>query len=200
MAKKAARKKSSSKPARKVKKPDIDAGLNPKQLAFCKEYLKDFNATKAAIRSGYSEDTARQIGSQLLSKLNIQSQIQAFADVINERVDNEIERIILELQIVAFGSLRDVADWNANGLYVKDSEALDARSAKLVSEVKEHRGEKGTSISIKLHDKMKALEMLGRYHKIFTDKVEVLDLSSLSDEELLSKNRALMSQLEQAKT
>jgi phage terminase small subunit len=40
--------------------------LNPKQAAFVREYLKDFNATQAAIRAGYSQKTAKEQGSRLL--------------------------------------------------------------------------------------------------------------------------------------
>lgn len=42
--------------------------LTDKQQAFCEEYLIDLNATQAAIRSGYSEKTAKQIGTENLSK------------------------------------------------------------------------------------------------------------------------------------
>lgn len=39
-----------------------------KQIRFCEEYLKDFNAARAAIAAGYSEDTAKQIGYENLTK------------------------------------------------------------------------------------------------------------------------------------
>lgn len=147
-------------------------GLNDKQKHFCREFLRDFNATKAAIRSGYSEKTARQIGSEHLSKLDIQQYIQALAIELNTKTDNQIESIIAELQLIAFGSMRDVADWGVDGVYVKDSSVL-REEAKLILEVSETSSEKGGSkVKIKLHDKLKALELLGRYHKIFTDKVE----------------------------
>jgi phage terminase small subunit len=45
--------------------------LTAKQQAFCEEYLLDLNATQAAVRAGYSAKTARQVGSQNLSKLVI---------------------------------------------------------------------------------------------------------------------------------
>lgn len=50
--------------------------LTDKQKLFVKEYLIDLNATQAAIRSGYSEDTAKQIGSENLSKPYLQEAIQ----------------------------------------------------------------------------------------------------------------------------
>jgi phage terminase small subunit len=51
--------------------------LTAKQLAFIQEYLIDLNATQAAIRAGYSEDTARQIGYENLTKPDIASRIEA---------------------------------------------------------------------------------------------------------------------------
>ncbi len=49
--------------------------LTPKQHRFVEEYLIDLNSTKTAVRAGYSEKTARQIGSENLSKLAIQEAI-----------------------------------------------------------------------------------------------------------------------------
>ena len=42
--------------------------LTAKQQRFVDEYLKDLNATQAAIRAGYSKSTARQMGAENLSK------------------------------------------------------------------------------------------------------------------------------------
>jgi len=50
--------------------------LTDKQSAFVEEYLIDLNATQAAIRAGYSEETAKQIGSENLTKLDIQEAVQ----------------------------------------------------------------------------------------------------------------------------
>lgn len=49
--------------------------LTPKQEMFCLEYLKDLNATQAAIRANYSEKTAQEQSSRLLSNV-----------IINERI------------------------------------------------------------------------------------------------------------------
>jgi phage terminase small subunit len=91
---------------------------------------------------------------------------------LNEKVGNDIEKIVAELQLIAYGSLRDVADWGPDGIYVKDSTIL-RQEARMIAEISEVSNEKtGSKVKIKLHDKLKALELLGRYHKIFTDKVE----------------------------
>jgi len=62
------RKKAASKPGMKK--------LTPKQEVFCAEYMKDLNATQAAIRAGYSENSAQQMGSENLLKPVISNKIQ----------------------------------------------------------------------------------------------------------------------------
>ena len=52
------------------------AKLTAKQEMFCKEYLIDLNATQAAIRAGYSENTAKEIGCENLTKPNLSVEIQ----------------------------------------------------------------------------------------------------------------------------
>lgn len=49
------------------------ANLTDKQKRFCEEYLIDLNATQAAVRAGYSAKTANRIGTENLSKLDIQN-------------------------------------------------------------------------------------------------------------------------------
>lgn len=58
--------------------------LNDKQRLFCLEYIKDFNATQAAIRAGYSKKTAGQQAFDLLKKLEIQEEI---TKAKNERME-----------------------------------------------------------------------------------------------------------------
>lgn len=60
--------------------------LNAKQELFCLEYLKDLNATQAAIRSGYSENTAQQTGSENLSKPLISNRVAELMKDRTERV------------------------------------------------------------------------------------------------------------------
>jgi phage terminase small subunit len=63
-------------PAGGTNAPDLTStSLNPRQRLFVVEYLKDKNATQAAIRAGYSEATARQMGSENLSKPYIAAEI-----------------------------------------------------------------------------------------------------------------------------
>lgn len=65
------------------------AGLTEKQKMFVLEYLVDLNATQAAIRAGYSEKTARQIGAEYLAKPNIKN---AISEAMKSKQDETIAK------------------------------------------------------------------------------------------------------------
>lgn len=69
------------------------AKLTDKQRRFCEEYLVDFNATQAAIRSGYSEGTAKEIGCQNLTKLNIKEYLNEKLDALSMEAGEITKRI-----------------------------------------------------------------------------------------------------------
>src|SRR5215472_2081467 len=68
-------------------------GVRQRRTRFVKEYLKDKNATRAAIAAGYSERTAKQQGSQLLTKLDVRSQIEKENEKINAKLDVTVEHV-----------------------------------------------------------------------------------------------------------
>lgn len=71
--------------------------LTPKQEMFCKEYLVDLNATQAAIRSGYSKHTAKDIGCQNLAKLYIQERIQELMTERSNKVLITAEDVLTDI-------------------------------------------------------------------------------------------------------
>lgn len=72
--------------------------LTPKQQAFVDEYLIDFNATRAAIKAGYSEKTAKEIGAQNLTKLNIQQAISKVQRKRSERTEITQDYVLITIQ------------------------------------------------------------------------------------------------------
>ncbi len=76
--------------------------MNAKQKQFCDEYLKDLNATKAAIRAGYSKETAKEIGYQLLHKTSLKKYLKTKLEKIEKLNDLTIEKVIKELQKIGF--------------------------------------------------------------------------------------------------
>jgi phage terminase small subunit len=93
----------------------------------------------------------------------------------NAAAANEVtvERIVKELARIAFGSKRNVMRWGPNGLKLKESDDLTDDDAALVAEVKETVTATGGTLSLKTHDKVKALELLGKHVGMFADKVEL---------------------------
>jgi phage terminase small subunit len=146
--------------------------LTPQQELFVKEYLIDLNATQAAIRAGYSKKTAQEQGSRLLSNVIIASKVAETLGKRLDKLDISGERILNELARVGFGRMTDVAKWTESGVSFVPSTELNEDQAATVCEVTETTNEHGGSLKIKQHDKLKALELLGKYQKLFTDKVE----------------------------
>lgn len=105
--------------------------LTDKQEKFCNEYLIDLNATQAAIRAGYSEKTAQEIGSQNLSKLIISERIAQLREEIKEATEITPEYIINNLKKAISISLGYephhviVKDGDGNGSSVTTSQKLD---------------------------------------------------------------------------
>ena len=71
--------------------------MTPKQQKFCDEYIKTGNATQAAIFAGYSQKTAKQIGQQNLTKLDIKAYIdERLKQLEDERIAdaNEVMKFL----------------------------------------------------------------------------------------------------------
>lgn len=153
--------------------------LNPQQQRFVEEYLVDLNATQAAIRAGYSEDTAKQQGSRLLTNVDVG---KAVADAIAERsVRTRVtaDRVLTELARIGFGDIRSVVAWRANtaetGKEDEDgvpetrafneveligSDIIDHDAAAAIAEISQ--GKDG-ALKVKMHNKVAALQEMGKH-------------------------------------
>lgn len=93
------------------------ANLTPKQQRFVEEYLIDLNATQSAIRAGYSEKTAEQLGYQLLQKTSVLKAIEEAKNQVSKRteltVDMVVNGLLKEAQDYAEGSTQSarVSAW-----------------------------------------------------------------------------------------
>jgi phage terminase small subunit len=143
--------------------------LTEKEKAFVREYLVDLNATRAAIRAGYSENSARQIGSETLSKPDIQEAIQAAISERSVRTQITQDRVIFELARVAFSNMKQFATWGPSGVELNHSDGLSDGDGACVAEVSESVSEYGGSRKFKLYDKIKALELLGKHLGMFKE-------------------------------
>lgn len=88
----------------------VSPGLEPRQQRFVDEYLLDLNATQAAIRAGYSEKTARQMGAENLSKPAIQAAISQAQKARAERTGINSDALLLQAWQIAFADPRELVE------------------------------------------------------------------------------------------
>jgi len=157
--------------------------LNEKQNAFCNEYVKDFNSAQSCIRAGYSEKTARIIGCNLLTKVNIQNRIVELLKKIS--MENQIHevQIIAELKRIAFSDIANYVDEEGHINSFREIDTTVISQLNTMEMENEKKGYTRISKKIKLHDKIKALELLGKYKCLWTDihKIEPVESSPLAE-------------------
>lgn len=152
---------------------DTPKKLTPKQEQFCQEYLIDLNATQAAIRAGYSEKTAQEIGSENLSKPIIQNRISELQLSLQTKTGITQARVLEEFAKIAFFDIRKI--YGDDGQLLPISEIDDQSAAAICGvesyEEKAQAGEEefvtGVVRKVKITDKIKALENLGKHLGIY---------------------------------
>ena len=155
--------------------------LTPKQIRFVDEWLIDFNGKQAAIRAGYSAKTAEATASRLLRNVKVQAEISRRQKDLQRRTEVTQERVVVELARVAFADATDYVQVetriiNRGKVKVpielavhKETAELSADQRAAIASIKQ--GANG--VEIKLHDKIKALELLGRHIGMFNDKLDI---------------------------
>ncbi len=149
------------------------ARLTAKQKRFIEEYLIDLNATQAAIRAGYSPHTAKEIGYENLAKPHIRARVEKALAERSRRTGINQDRVIRELARIALVNPVDVI--NMDEATIRDMASQDDTAAILSVKVKRIPTENGdiTEREIRMADKIKALELLGKHLGMFTDKLNV---------------------------
>lgn len=152
------------------------ARLSAIKKRFCDEYLIDLNATQAVIRAGYKvsgDNSAASIGSTLLKDPMVAKEIDKQMAERSKRTGINQDRVVRELARIAFVRATDVITPDDASIkeYASDDDLACIQSVK----VKTTTNEKGVTVEreVKLNDKMRALEMLGKHLGMFTDKVSL---------------------------
>lgn len=146
--------------------------LTDKQRRFVDEYLIDLNATQAAIRAGYSVNTANEQGSQNLAKLSIQQAIAERMAERSKRTGVNQDRVVLELAKIAFVKMTDIVDYHGR---IKDTATEDDLACIESIKYKSSESDTGSSVEreVKISSKIKALELLGKHLGMWNDKVDL---------------------------
>lgn len=149
--------------------------LTPKQDLFLRYYLVSFNAADAARKAGYSPKTAGKIGQENLTKPAIREKIENSLAERRKRIGITSNRVLDELAKIAFHDMRDAMSWDNNGVAFKPSDEIDDNTAGAIQSVQESETTQSKKRSIKMHDKVKALELLSRHLGILDGPVSNSD-------------------------
>ena len=152
------------------------------QKRFCDEYLIDLNATRAykvAYPNCKKDETANAASSRMLRNVKVQEYISKKQQEIEKRTEVTQDMVIKELAKIAFLDIRKL--YTENG-QLKNIADIDSDTAGAISQLEtleeyegygEDREKIGDTQKVKLLDKTKALELLGRHLGIFNDKIDV---------------------------
>ena len=158
--------------------------MTAKQKRFCEEYLIDLNATQAAIRAGYSVESAGSIGSENLQKLDIRTRIDKALAERSRRTGINADLVLIELARIGRVNAIDVI--NMTDASLLEDASRDDTAAVASVKVKITPTEDGSIVEreIKLHDKTKALELAGKHLGMFSDKLELSGNINTNSEKL----------------
>ena len=154
--------------------------LTTKQQAFVEHYLACWNGAEAARLAGYSENTAREQASRLLTNVNVQAEIQARLAELKMSADE----VLVRLTDQARATLADFIDISKST--VPASNMTEAQAKLSGWSVNLHKAERRGKLhlikklksgqwgpEIELYDAQAALQLLGRHYKLFVDRTEL---------------------------
>jgi phage terminase small subunit len=151
----------------------IGSKLSPKQLLFCKEWIKQkFNGKKAAIEAGYSPKSAEVTASRLLSKAKVQEKIRELLARVDKKLEIEEDEIVRQVRSLIRSDIRDYCNVGPDGVALKEFKDLTLDQAMAVESVQMVKGKEGTNVKFKLHSKLSALDLAARIKGMLVEKHE----------------------------
>ncbi len=147
--------------------------LSKIRRAFCDEYHISGNAQEAAIKAGYSNNKAGHRGCTLLKTPLIMEYLNKLKAKEAKRFEVTADRVIQALAAIAFANIHDFWEAIAKSKSPSDfRKHLSREQAAAVASVKmSYNGD----ITLKLHDKLTALQLLGKRFGLFDDHINIHD-------------------------
>ena len=155
---------------------DLDASIEALPLnkqIFMRQFLVDLNASAAARRCGYAATSCRVTACTMFQDPALRKIRTEYTKMVLEQHDITVSRTLDELAKLAFTNIDDIVKWSGNSITITNMEDIPPEMRAAVKKVSRVTTPQGTRLEIEMHDKIKALEMIGKYHAMFTDKMKV---------------------------
>jgi len=138
--------------------------LTPKQQTFVQEYLKDLNATQAAIRAGYSPKSAYSTGERLLRNAEVAAAVDKGKRERSERTKVDADYVLRRLHDIDQLDVLDILDNTGNFKPISEWPKVWRQSITGVDIQEIMSGDVETVVrKIKWPDKLKTIELLGKH-------------------------------------
>jgi len=169
-----------------MSREEVTASLTDRERAFCEHYTRNFNITLATKRAGYKHRSAHNVGWKIRQKPEVNRYIAWLKLKTAKQCHVEAVDIVDQYIRIGFADITDFATIKNGKVQLVDSDMIDGQ---LVTEVKQGRD----GITIKLADKLAALDKLERYFDVmpkdWREKIEERKLEILKQKVELEKLR-----------
>lgn len=144
---------------------------NQRHELFAQGIASGKTADEAYKAAGFKKH--RGNAARLSADESIAARVREILDKAGTRVEVTKARVLQELARIAFADMAELAVWTASGVSWIPSAELTEEQTRVVAEISETVTDSGGSIKLKLHDKLKALDMLSKLMGWPVDKLEV---------------------------
>lgn len=147
--------------------------LEPKQEDFCQQYLIDLNGAQAAIRAGYSEATAKEQASRLLTKVNVQNRVAELMAERQARTRITADRVLQEYVRLGLFDPRKLfkEDGSPKAINELDDDTAAAIAGLETVSIGNEETKIGQVLKYKVANKLGALDSMAKHLGMFPDKL-----------------------------
>lgn len=174
---------------------------NARHERFCVEYVVDHNGTRAAIRAGYSENSAAQQATRLLRNAQIVARVAELEDAVAKRAEVNADRILAGFADIAFVDIGDIVCWDEEGhVFLTPSRELSRsqrNAVKKVTHVRRTIPQKNAepiveeTTALELESRKAALDSLAKILGMFKERVDINLVHSLAESMGLSPDEVM---------
>src|SRR5580765_4283909 len=152
----------------------MNSKVEKRHKLFAQEYVIDFNGRRAAIAAGYGETRAEVTASELLKVPRVMDLIDNLQSQRASKLELKGEQVVEELRNIAFSNMLDYMTPYKDGELRLDFSKVTHEQAAAIQEVrqdsrKDSAGKEIIRTTFKLADKLKALELIGKYLALYPE-------------------------------